>query len=242
MRSKQRDDLTAAVTQIVDRDQIFLVCSNEDNPTGLDTLSMATRQKTAEALRNASKNITRFHAILEMFNRKKEEEEAQRKKNELSIQQEKELEVQQNKAKCDEEAMKLIYWAVGRSAAISAVPLPMVDVAPLMANEAYMVFRMAHVYGYDFTKSMASAFIGMFGGSLAGKCFASWIPGVKILIACGVTCGIGYSAKAFFASGMTLTPEECKKIYEQSKKMSKEDLKRIQDNNQGSSYDPEKHE
>ncbi len=120
------------------------------------------------------------------------------------------------------EADQIILWGAGRAAAIAFVPIPMVDVGPLMANEAYMISRLATNYGYEFDQTLVTAFIGMLGGSFAGKMFASWLPGAKIPIAYGVTYAIGTAAKLYFASGMTISKEELRRTYSENKNKKQE--------------------
>jgi uncharacterized protein (DUF697 family)/GTP-binding protein EngB required for normal cell division len=116
--------------------------------------------------------------------------------------------------KNDEEANSYITWAAGRAAAIAIIPLPMADVAPLVANEIYMIYRLAGVYGIANDQSLITMILGCTGGSLAGKMGASLVPFLKIPIAAAVTYGVGKATKAFFESGMELNGETLKEIFE----------------------------
>lgn len=119
------------------------------------------------------------------------------------------------------EADEYINWAAGRAAAIALIPLPLADVAPLMANEAYMIYRIGAAYGYAVDKSILTMLSGVAGGSIAGKLAASFLPFLKIPIAAGITYGVGKAAKAFFESGMTLDMDELKKKFIEGEKESK---------------------
>lgn len=120
-----------------------------------------------------------------------------------------------------EEADEYINWAAGRAAAIALIPLPLADVAPLMANEAYMIYRLGAVYGYAVDKSILTMLAGVAGGSIAGKLFASFLPFLKIPIAAGITYGVGKAAKAYFESGMTLDMDDLKEKFIEGEKESK---------------------
>ncbi|MBO4492648.1 MAG: hypothetical protein J5944_14965, partial [Lentisphaeria bacterium] len=114
-----------------------------------------------------------------------------------------------------------INWAAGRAAAIAFVPLPLADVAPLMANEAYMIYRIGAAYGYAVDKIILTMLAGVAGGSIAGKLAASFLPFLKIPIAAGITYGVGKAAKAYFESGMTLDMDDLKEKFIEGEKESK---------------------
>ena len=116
--------------------------------------------------------------------------------------------------KNEEEANSYITWAAGRAAAIAIVPLPLADVGPLVANEIYMIYKLAGVYGVANDQSLITMILGCTGGSLAGKVGASLLPFLKIPIAAAVTYGVGKAAKAFFESGMEMNGDSLKEIFE----------------------------
>ncbi len=115
----------------------------------------------------------------------------------------------ENNAKADE----FILWAAGRAAAIALAPIPLADVGPLMANEAYMIYRIADVYGFSIDKSVVAMLCGVAGGSILGKIGASFLPFLKVPIAAGITYAVGKTAKAYFASGMSLSRDELTDIF-----------------------------
>ena len=120
-----------------------------------------------------------------------------------------------------DEADSFINWGAGRAAAIALIPLPLADVAPLMANEAYMIYRIGAVYGYAVDKSILTMLAGVAGGSVAGRLAASFLPFLKVPIAAGITYGVGKAAKAFFASGMKLDADELREKFIEGEKESK---------------------
>lgn len=112
-----------------------------------------------------------------------------------------------------ERADEYILWAAGRAAAIAAVPLPLADVGPLMANEAYMIYRLASVYDCTIDQSVVTMLAGVAGGSIFGKLLSTFLPFLKVPIAAGITYAVGKAAKAYFASGMTLSSEDLLDIF-----------------------------
>ena len=112
-----------------------------------------------------------------------------------------------------DKANSYIHWAAGRAAAIALVPLPLADVAPLIANESYMIYKLAGVYGVAVDETVKTMLLGCAGGSIAGKLAASFLPFLKVPIAAGITYGVGKAAKAYFESNMTLNSYELKNAY-----------------------------
>jgi len=106
-----------------------------------------------------------------------------------------------------------INWGASRAAAIALIPLPMADAAPLIANEAYMIYKLAEVHGIAIDKSILSMLLGCACNSIAGKIGANFLPFMKIPIAAAATYGIGKTAKAYFESGMTLSLDELKQKF-----------------------------
>lgn len=110
-------------------------------------------------------------------------------------------------------ADEYILWGAGRAATIALTPLPLADVGPLMANEAFMIYRIGQAYGYVADQSMVAMLTGVMGASFAGKLAAKFIPSLKVPIAAGITFAVGKTAKVYFASGMTLDKEAMKQEF-----------------------------
>ena len=117
----------------------------------------------------------------------------------------------------NETADEIILWGAGRAAAIALARIPLADVGPLMANEAYMIYRIAETYGYEIDKSVVAMILGVCGGSIVGKITASFLPFLKVPIAAGITYAVGKTAKAYFESGMTLSQEDMKDVFKNSR-------------------------
>ena len=111
-----------------------------------------------------------------------------------------------------------ISWGAGRAAGITLLPLPIADLPALMAHEAYMIYRIAETYGYDIDSSMVSMLISMVGGTLTRRLLFSLIPILKVPIAAGITYAMGKVAKAYFASGMTLSREALKREFTRARR------------------------
>ena len=121
-------------------------------------------------------------------------------------------------AKAEAEADEYIMWGAGRAAAIALVPLPLADIVPLQLNETYMIQRIGKAYGYKVTEAALAMLMGMIGASLAGKLLASFLPFLKMPIAAGVTYAVGRTAKAYFASGMTLSKDLLQQEFDRARK------------------------
>ena len=111
------------------------------------------------------------------------------------------------------EADSYINWAAGRAAAIALVPLPLADVGPLIANEVYMLYKLACIYGIAADNTVITMLLGCAGGSIAGKIGASFLPFLKVPIAAAVTYGVGKAAKAYFESDMTMNEDELRQEF-----------------------------
>jgi len=129
-----------------------------------------------------------------------------------------------------DEADSYINWAAGRAAAIAVVPIPFVDVIPLVANETYMIYRLAEVYGIPVDETVITMLLGCAGGSLAGKLAASLLPFLKIPIAAGITYGVGKAAQAYFESDMKLDETELRETFlEEEREAKKREWKPVED-------------
>ncbi len=106
-----------------------------------------------------------------------------------------------------------IYWGAGRAFVIAAVPIPLADVLPLIANEAYMITKIGSCYGYAVDESMLASFVGCLGGSITGKVISSFIPFFKAPVAAAVTFGVGCAAAAYFESDMSIGKDEINRIF-----------------------------
>jgi len=191
LRDKQRKEFDEQLRNLISPEHIVYVSSHRAD--GLNRLTQFIEQDAHDAGIEAKAQLDAYYEEL-------------RKKWEQRI---------------DGEADAIIRWGAGRAAAIAVLPVPLADVAPLVVNEAYMIYKLGALYGYSVTKSILSMLGGVAGGSLCGKLIASFFPGLKIAIAAGVTFGVGKAAKSFFRSGMQLSMEELKEQYKKGEKEAK---------------------
>ena len=197
----RKDQTEAMMTQLLDllpADRIVMVSSH--NRTGLNKLLDKALSMTAQAIDAANDELFGFRNRWNSYYRN------------MRARWEKQA---------SDEADGYINWAAGRAAAIALIPLPLADVAPLMANEAYMIYRIGAAYGFAVDKSILTMLAGVAGGSIAGKLAASFLPFLKIPIAAGITYGVGKAAKAYFESDMTLDMDDLKEKFIEGEKESK---------------------
>ncbi|MBP5232191.1 MAG: GTPase domain-containing protein [Planctomycetes bacterium] len=198
LRKGQAEAMTAQLLDLLPEGRIVMVSSH--GRTGLGKLLDKSKAMAGRAMGEAGAELAAFRGRWEEYYRNMRAGWEQR---------------------ASDEADEYVNWATGRAAAIAAVPLPLADLPPLMANEAYMICRIGAAYGYAVDKSMLTMLAGVGGGSLAGKLAASFLPFLKIPIAAGITYGVGKAAKAYFASGMTLGVDDLKRQFLEGEKEAK---------------------
>lgn len=120
----------------------------------------------------------------------------------------------------DEEAESVCRWGAARAAAIVVIPL--IGLLWLTGNIAYMVARLANIYGVTLSKAAIKGFISAMAGNAALLFFASSIPGANIPIAAAVTYGIGKAAQAWIKDGMPTDVAKYKEEYEKAKKRAEQ--------------------
>lgn len=187
MRKEQTEAMMNDLLDLIDSDRIVLVSA--ENKTGLRQLVSKAENMCATAMNEAEAELESFNDRWDGYygNMKKVWQEA-----------------------ASSEADNYIRWGAGRAAAIALIPLPLADVAPLLANEVYMIYKLAGVYGIAVSGTVITMLLGCAGGSICGKIGASFLPFLKIPIAAGVTYGVGKAAKAYFESEMKLSSSELK--------------------------------
>lgn len=190
MRKEQVESVMNTLLDLIDRDRIVLVSS--ENRTGLKQLIARTETMSAAAMGRASEEQEAFR------NRWDNYYSNMRRAWTESV---------------SGEADSYINWAAGRAAAIALVPLPLADVGPMIANEVYMLYKLAGIYGIAADNTVITMLLGCAGGSIAGKIGASFLPFLKVPIAAAVTYGVGKAAKAYFESDMTMNEDELRQEF-----------------------------
>lgn len=190
MRKEQVEAMMNTLLDLIDRDRIVLVSA--ENRTGLKQLIAKAESMSEAAMGHASEELDAFRKRWDDYyaNMRRVWTES-----------------------VSSEADSYINWAAGRAAAIALVPLPLADVAPLIANEVYMLYKLAELYGIAADNTVITMLLGCAGGSIAGKVGASFLPFLKVPIAAAVTYGVGKAAKAYFESDMTMNEEELRREF-----------------------------
>ena len=111
----------------------------------------------------------------------------------------------------------LIRWATARAGVI--VVAPIIGSMALMANEAYMVVRMAKLQGIQLSSSALGGFLAGLAGTLAGQTLATTFPfpPLQIPIGMSVTYAVGKVAKAWLDDGMPRDMSKYEQVFEESK-------------------------
>ena len=101
----------------------------------------------------------------------------------------------------DKEAEDICRWAAARAGVI--VVAPVVGTMTLMANEVYMITRLAKLRGVKLSESAVLGLLGSLGGAFVGQTLATLIPfaPVQIPVGMSVTYAVGKVANAWLAAG-----------------------------------------
>lgn len=110
--------------------------------------------------------------------------------------------------------------AAGGAGVVGLVPLPFVDLVPLLGIQSGLVLSIARVYGVKMTLGRARELIATFGIGLVARTIfqelskLGGVPGwiLSAAIAAATTVAIGYAAMLWFAHNEKLTQESMRKI------------------------------
>ena len=96
----------------------------------------------------------------------------------------------------------LCRWAAARAGAIVIAPL--VGTVALMANEVYLVRRIARVYDVKLSERALIAFLGAVGSRVAGSLLTTIIPfsAIQVPVAVGITYSLGRVTQRWLKDGM----------------------------------------
>lgn len=116
-------------------------------------------------------------------------------------------------------AWQRIAAAAGSAGAVGWMPLPFVDLVPLLVIQTGLVLSIARIYGYELTMGRAKELIATFGlGFLARAAYQqlsklAGVPGwiLSAAIAAATTVAMGYAAMMWFAHGEKPTREALQK-------------------------------
>ena len=105
-----------------------------------------------------------------------------------------------------EEVEMICRWAAARAAGIAA--LPKFNYAGLLANDVYMVSRIAKVYGVCPAKEGITGFLVGLGGSAVAALVCTIVPSIilRVPVAAAITYGVGKMAAKWIEDGMPTCP------------------------------------
>ena len=105
-----------------------------------------------------------------------------------------------------EEVEIICRWAAARAAGIAA--LPKFNYAGLLANDVYMVSRIAKVYGVCPAKEGITGFLVGLGGSAVAALVCTIVPSIilRVPVAAAITYGVGKMAAKWIEDGMPTCP------------------------------------
>lgn len=105
-----------------------------------------------------------------------------------------------------EEVEMICRWAAARAAGIAA--LPKFNYAGLLANDVYMVSRIAQVYGVCPAKEGITGFLVGLGGSAVAALVCTIVPTIilRVPVAAAITYGVGKMAAKWIEDGMPTCP------------------------------------
>lgn len=117
----------------------------------------------------------------------------------------------------NEQAEAICRWGAARAGVI--VVTPILGSVALLANEVFMIFKLAKVYGCELNQIGIFAFLSALGGAFIGQFFAMLIPfpPLQVPIGVGVTYGVGKAAQTWFVEGMpSVDLERYKEVFEEA--------------------------
>lgn len=124
------------------------------------------------------------------------------------------------------EAEKICRWAAARAGVI--VVAPVVGTMALMANEVYMITRLAELRGIKLSESAVLGLLGSLGATFVGQTLVTLIPfaPVQIPVGISVTYAVGKVANAWLKAGRPEDVAAFKEIFDEAKD---EGLRRFQE-------------
>ncbi|MDO4921005.1 MAG: hypothetical protein Q4E64_04155 [Phascolarctobacterium sp.] len=124
------------------------------------------------------------------------------------------------------EAEKICRWAAARAGVI--VVAPVMGTMALMANEVYMITRLAELRGIKLSESAVLGLLGSLGATFVGQTLVTLIPfaPVQIPVGISVTYAVGKVANAWLQAGRPEDVAAFKEIFDEAKD---EGLRRLQE-------------
>lgn len=123
----------------------------------------------------------------------------------------------------------LCRWAAARAGAIVIAPL--VGTVALMANEVYLVSRIARIYDVKLTERAVLAFLGAMGSQMAGNLLTTLIPFsvIQVPVAVGITYSLGRVTQRWLRDGMPSDMTPYIEMFGEWKEKAKEQVEKLKD-------------
>lgn len=121
-------------------------------------------------------------------------------------------------------------WAAARAGAIVIAPL--LGTVALMANEVYLVSRIAKLYDVKLTERALIAFLGAMGSRVAGNLLTTLIPftAIQVPVAVGITYSLGKVTQRWLKDGMPSDMTPYTKMMGEWKDKAREQVDKLRDN------------
>lgn len=140
-----------------------------------------------------------------------------------------EAEVVLTEEEIEKESLSICHWAAARAGVIVVAPL--VGSMALMANEVYMISKLAKLRGVSMSEGAIIGLLGAFGGTFVGQTLCTLIPFAPIQLPVGisVTYGIGRVVMEWLKAGQPEDFSAFKKVFEDSRKEAIEQIKKFKE-------------
>lgn len=115
------------------------------------------------------------------------------------------------------EAEKICRWAAARAGVI--VVAPVVGTMALMANEVYMISRLAELRGIKLSESAVLGILGSLGATFVGQTLVTLIPfaPVQAPVGISVTYAVGKAANVWLKAGRPEDIAAFKEVFEEAR-------------------------
>ena len=116
------------------------------------------------------------------------------------------------------EAEKLCRWGAARASVL--VVAPVLGTMALIANEVYMITRLADLRGVKISEGTALGLLGSLGATFIGQSVFTLLPiaAIQIPLAVSITYGVGKAANAWLKAGRPEDVASFREIFEKARK------------------------
>ena len=116
------------------------------------------------------------------------------------------------------EAEKLCRWGAARASVL--VVAPVLGTMALIANEVYMITRLADLRGVKVSEGTALGLLGSLGATFIGQSVFTLLPiaAIQIPLAVSITYGVGKAANAWLKAGRPEDVASFREVFEKARK------------------------